>query len=244
MRVPVVRATIERRVLVNYRVDVDVLASLLPPPFRPAPVGGVGIAGICLIRLGGIRFSGLPAAVGLTAENAAHRVAVEWDGPHGPVQGVYIPRRDTSSRLVALLGGRVFPGWHHLAHFDVDEGGDSYRIDLQSRDGEVSVRVSGRRADRPMAGSVFATVEDASSFFRTAPQGYAVTPDAGVFDGVELETCGWEIEPMTLDEVHSSFFEDASRFPTGTAELDSAFIMERIDTAWRARPRLIAEARG
>ncbi len=243
MRVPVVEATIERRILVNYRVDLDVLESLLPPPFRPAPVGGAAIAGICLIRLGGIRFSPLPSAVGLTAENAAHRVAVEWDGPQGVVQGVYIPRRDTSSRLVALLGGRVFPGWHHLADFDVDEGHGSYRVGLRSRDGEVSVRVSARRADVPMAGSVFATVEDASSFFRNAPQGYAVTPDAGVFDGVELETCGWGIKPMTLDEVHSSFFEDASRFPIGTAQLDSAFLMERVDTAWRARPHLVADVR-
>jgi len=238
-----VEATIERRILVNYRVDVGVLASLLPSPFRPAPVGGVGVAGICLIRLGGIHFSGLPPALGLTAENAAHRVAVEWEGPDGPVQGVYIPRRDTSSRIVALLGGRVFPGWHHLADFDVDEGDGSYRVGLRSRDGEVSVLVSARRAATPMAGSVFATVEEASSFFRTAPQGYAVTPDTGVFDGVELDTCGWGIQPMALDEVRSSFFEDASRFPPGTAELDSAFLMERIETAWRPRHRLVAEAR-
>jgi hypothetical protein len=63
MRAPDVHATIERRILVNYRVDIDVLASLLPAPFRPAPCGGVGIAGICLIRLGGIRFSGLPTCV-------------------------------------------------------------------------------------------------------------------------------------------------------------------------------------
>ena len=94
-----------------------------------------------------------------------------------------------------------------------------------------------------MAGSVFATIEDASSFFRTARQGYAVTPDTGVFDGVELETCGWGIQPMALDEVRSSFFEDASHFPPGTAELDSAFLMERIETVWRARPRLVADVR-
>ena len=242
MRAPVVHATIERRILVNYRVDVDVLASLLPPPFRPAPVGGVGIAGICLIRLGNIRFSGLPAVVGLTAENAAHRVAVEWDELQGPVRGVYIPRRDTSSRLVALLGGRVFPGWHHLAHFDVEEEDGAYRVKLRSRDGKVSARVSARRAGAPMAGSVFATVGQASSFFRTAPQGYAVTPTKGVFDGVELETCGWGIQPMCVEDAQSSFFEDSSHFPAGTAELDSAFLMEKIDTAWRGRPRLVAEA--
>jgi hypothetical protein len=64
---PSLRATMQRRVLVNYRVDPVVLASLLPRPFRPALVAGQGVAGICLIRLGAIRPVGFPSAVGLTS---------------------------------------------------------------------------------------------------------------------------------------------------------------------------------
>jgi hypothetical protein len=240
MRAPVLRATIERRLLVNYRVDVDVLRSIVPACFRPTTVYGFGMAGICLIRLGDIRPLGLPATIGLTAENAAHRVAVEWDTANGPVQGVYIPRRDTSSRLIALLGGRVFPGWHHLAGFDVDERDGHYRIALTSRDGQVSVGVSARRAEAPMPGSLFTTTDEASSFFRCAPVGYAATPSPEILDGVELETCGWGMEPLVAEEVRSSFFDDRDHFPTGTATLDSAFLMERIDTTWTARPRLLA----
>jgi hypothetical protein len=46
----------------------------------------------------------------MSSENAAHRIAVDWDeaGYHGT--GVYIPRRDTPSRFNALAGGRLFPG--------------------------------------------------------------------------------------------------------------------------------------
>lgn len=36
---PPIRATIQRRILVNYRVDPDALAGILPEPFRPALVG-------------------------------------------------------------------------------------------------------------------------------------------------------------------------------------------------------------
>ena len=36
MTAPSIRATMERRILVNYRIDPDVLASVLPAPFRPA----------------------------------------------------------------------------------------------------------------------------------------------------------------------------------------------------------------
>lgn len=139
------RATIERRLLVNYRIDVDALTGILPHPFRPALVDGQGVAGICLIRLGDVRPVGVPGCLGVTSENAAHRVAVEWDTADGPVSGVYIPRRDSSSLLTTVLGGRAFPGWHQRADFRVDEGGDAYRAEMTSRDGNVAVGVTARR---------------------------------------------------------------------------------------------------
>lgn len=224
-----IQATIERRILVNYRVDPEVLARLLPTPFRPATVHGHGIAGICLIRLAGVRPAGLPPALGVTSENAAHRIAVEWDTADGPVAGVYIPRRDTSSRLTAVLGGRTFPGWHRRAHFDVYEGDGTYRIRFSS--GDVDVRVSAHRAEAVMAGSVFGSLDEASAFFRCAPLGYAATPAPGVFDGVELATDGWDMAPLHLDEVHSTLFD---------FEPDSAFLMAGIGTTWSARPDLVA----
>ena len=238
MRAPAIRATIERRLLVNYRVDPSALAAVLPPPFRPQVVAGYGIGGIRLIRLGAVRPAGVPAALGVTSENAAHRFAVEWDTADGTVTGVYIPRRDTTSRLGSLLGGRAFPGWQHRAHFDVEERDGSYRVEMRSHDGEVRVAVSAHRADAVMPGSVFASMEEASAFFRGAPCGYAATPVDGVFDGVALSTEDWAIAPLHLDEVHSSFFDDPGRFPSGTAVPDSAFLMAGLDTMWRAQPEL------
>ena len=221
----------ERRILVNYRVDADALAEGLPPPFRPALVDGYGIAGICLIRLAAVRPAGVPAALGITSENAAHRIAVEWDTDDGPVAGVYIPRRDTSSRLTALLGGRAFPGRHHRARFQVEEGDGIYRVAFAA-DG-VEVAVVAHSADDVMPGSVFASVEEASAFFRCAPLGYAATPAAGVFDGVKLTTHEWHMTPLHIDEVRSTEFDEA-------AQPDSAFLMTGIDTTWRAQPELAA----
>ena len=240
MRTSTIKATIERRILVNYRVDPDALARVLPKPFRPALVGDFGIAGICLIRLGAIRPAGLPAAVGVTSENAAHRVAVEWDTADGPVTGVYIPRRDTSSRLGALLGGRLFPGWQHRARFRVEEGDGSYRVEVSSHDGDVRIGVAAHRSALVAPGSVFGTLDQASRFFRCAPVGYAATPNADVFDGVALTAEGWAIQPLHLDEVRSSFFDNSDRFAAGTAVPDSAFLMGGLETCWRPQPALVA----
>ena len=236
-------AIMQRRLLVNYRVAPDALTGVLPPPFRPALVAGHGIAGLCLLRLGGVRLAGLPAGVGLTSENVAHRVAVCWDSGQGVVSGVYVARRDTSSRLATLLGGRIFPGWQHHARFDVQEGDGNYRIEVGSDDGAVRICVHARTAQTVQPGSVFADVAAASRFFRCAPVGYAATPTMGVFDGVELATEGWTLTPAHLDEVSSTFFDDPLRFRPGTIALDSAFLMAGLVTRWRPqRPLLAAPA--
>ncbi|WP_438271396.1 DUF2071 domain-containing protein [Streptomyces anulatus] len=122
---PRLSSVIERRLLVNYRVDPSVAAALLPAPLRPQLVRGQAVAGICLLRIGGVRPAWAPAATGLTSENAAHRISVEWDGPDGVERGVYIPRRDTASRLNAFAGGRIYPGEHGRADFTVREDADS-----------------------------------------------------------------------------------------------------------------------
>ncbi|WP_406291790.1 DUF2071 domain-containing protein [Embleya sp. NBC_00896] len=94
-------STIERRLLVNYRVDPEITARLLPAPLRPVLVRGYAAAGICLIRLARLRPDSAPFGLGLRTENAAHRIAVRWDTSDGPRSGVYIPRRDSDSVLTA-----------------------------------------------------------------------------------------------------------------------------------------------
>ena len=229
MRAPAIKATIERRLLVNFRVDPAQLT--VPAPFRPHLVNGYAIAGICLIRLADVRPRGVPPGLGVTSENAAHRIAVEWDTPAGPVAGVYILRRHSSSRLTVLLGGRFFPGWHHPARFDVDERDGRYRLRCTGRDVEVAVEAHHTGTLTP--GSVFETLDDASTFFRHAPVGYAATPAAGVYDGVELTTDRWSMTPLHLDEARSSELGDAF-VP------DSAFLMTGIETTWCPQPTLTA----
>ncbi len=139
---PVIRGVIDRRILINFRVDPVVLQRLLPPPLKPKLVGGSGIAGVCLIRLKDLRPRWAPAFVGLSSENAAHRIAVQWPSNSGRSEGVYIPRRNTNSRLNVLLGGRVFSGRHEQARFEVHETQTTFAMRLESGDGKTRVAVS------------------------------------------------------------------------------------------------------
>jgi hypothetical protein len=229
-----IRAVIDRRILINYRVDPEVARKLTPMPFRPQVIGGFAIAGICLIRLRRIRPRGAPSGVGLTTENAAHRFAVQCDSPSGQVTGVFIPRRDTNSRLTALAGGRLFPGWHHRARFDVEESDDRYSVKLTSHADGCRIQVAARLSDVVMQGSVFEDIGEASRFFRDASLGYSVRRHGACFDAVELTSQDWRLFPLTVEQAASSYFDDTGTFPPGSIELDSAFLMRTLDTTWSA----------
>jgi hypothetical protein len=226
----------ERRLLVSYRIEPDLVQAILPAPFRPALAGGYAVGSICMIRLSGIRPAGVPTAVGpiavgLRAENVAHRIAVLLDTADGPVPGVYIPCRYTSSRLAALTGGLLFPGLR-MARFAGAEQDGRYRITAQSPDGDMRIAVDARIAPSLPAGSVFADLDDASRFFRLAPNGYSATPVPGLFDGVTLETSYRKVQALRVDAVTSSLFGDPRLFPPGTATVDSAFAATGLAT-WR-----------
>lgn len=235
-RFPIVRGTIERRLLVNFRVAPDTARTVLPPPFRPHLVGGYAVAGICLIRLREIRPPKVPRVFGTTSENAAHRIAVEWDEKGERHTGVFIPRRDTDRRLNVLLGGRFFPGVHHFATFDIDESGGRLRVSMRSQDGEAWVSVDGAVTNLLPGSSVFRSLDDAADFFRRGAIGYSPSRKAGAFEGLRLDASRWHLEPIDVRNVRSSFFEDERVFPRGTVEFDSAFVMRELEHEWHATP--------
>ena len=101
MRIPVVRGLIDRRILVNYRVDPGVLSRILPRPFRPKLVNGTGVAGVCLIRLKHVRPR--PAA------RLPGPLLGERRPPHR--RGVGPGRRTTRGRLHPPAG-HVVPAQH------------------------------------------------------------------------------------------------------------------------------------
>lgn len=242
MRLPIVRGVIDRRILTNYRIDPDVLSNILPAPFRPKLINGQAMGGICMIRLKQIRPRRFPKWFGVSSENAAHRFAVEWERDGQVIEGVYVPRRDTSSRLNALAGGRLFPGVSHHASFRVEETEHLYSVALDSIDGATHVRVDGRVAENLPATSTFRSLAEASGFFERGSLGYSATTRPGVYDGLELFVRKWVVEPLDVTCAESSYFEDPTLFPAGSTQFDCALLMREIDHEWHGRDELCCPA--
>jgi len=222
--------------LVNFRADPDRVQALLPDSFRPKLHLGKAIAGICLIRLEHIRPKHVPGFVGISSENAAHRIAVEWDENGQTREGVFIPRRDTDSAVNAFAGGTLFPGEHNRADFSVSETDEGIDFSMVSRDDKVKVDLSGTFSNDLPDDSIFDSLDESSKFFEGGSLGYSVTKEQKHLDGITLETKEWRVRPLSLDSVNSSFYDDKTIFPGGTIEFDHALIMQNVEHEWHRAP--------
>ncbi|HZF05380.1 MAG TPA: DUF2071 domain-containing protein [Patescibacteria group bacterium] len=229
---PTLEGIIARRVLVNFRVDPDVARRLVPSPLEPVIERGACVAGICLIRLERLRPRGFPAAVGLASENMAHRIAIRYPTPEGPSDGVFIWRRDTEQALVSLLGGRLFPGVHGKAAFDVTESDASLRMDVSTERGEADVALRVRSSTDWRPTPLFPTFDAVCEFFRRGDCGFSCSLHQDRLEGMRLKTLVWKMEPLAVDAVRAAFYADVTRFPSGAAVLDGAVLMRGIPHEW------------
>ena len=242
MRLPTIHGVIRRRLLVNFRVDAEVMGRFLPLPFRPKLHRGYAIAGICLIKLEQIRPGWLPPICGISSENAAHRIAVLWDEPSGESrEGVFIPRRDTGSWLNYFAGGRIFPGEQNLSAFTVTDDGSRISMSIRARDGHMSINLRAHESDSLPNTSCFKALAESSAFFEGGSVGYSVTRNCCRLDGIRLQADSWKVRPLAVDRVESSFFDDRSLFPAGSVTFDHALIMRDITHRWHGEPDKFTE---
>jgi len=238
MKIPAITGIIRRRILLNYRIAPDVVESILPEAFSPKLVRGHSIAGICLIRLEHIRPKGFPRFIGISSENSAHRIAVEWNHEDGTRrEGVFVPRRDTDSKLNSFAGGRLFPGVHHLSQFNVDDHGKHISVRVDSGRPEAPlVELKVYHSDEFPSGSVFSSLSESSDFFEAGCVGYSSRPNSCRLDGLLLKVPDWKVSVVDTEYIKSAYFDDTSIFPRGSIEFDHALLMRDIPHEWHSEP--------
>lgn len=228
----IIKGIIDRRILVNFRLDPDCVARILPEPFRPRLFHGHALGGICLIRFKKMRPTWLPGFLGTASENGTHRFCVEWEKDGKISTGIYVKQRFTDSRLHEFGGDKVFPGSLSLSRFSVEEGDGKYRVSFQSAEGE-EVDVSVEDATDFPKDSLFSDINEASTYFERDNVGYAPRKSRpGEFQGVKLNTTNWEVSPLKVLKAKSSLFTNPDHFPVGAAELDHSLLMSNIKHDW------------
>ena len=104
----------------------------------------------------------------------------------------------------ALAGGRIFPGKHYFAKFNVKEKDDNYHIDFISSD-NTSICIDAKEANNFNPNSLFETLENASNFFENGSLGYS--PNGDKYEGLRLHIYKWQIKPLEVFNIRSSFLK-------------------------------------
>jgi hypothetical protein len=96
------------------------------------------------------------------------------------------------------------------------------------------VKLEGKTAGSLPSTSIFSSLAEASSFFEAGSLGYSVTQDPNRLDGLNLETKQWQVEPLEIKKIYSSYFSDEEKFPESSIEFDHALIMKNVAHEWRS----------
>ncbi len=229
-----VTGVIDHRILLNFRIDPEVMQRNLPPEFTPKLVKGYAIGGICQVSLSNMRAKGMPSLIGTNSHNAAHRIAVNTSRG----DGVYVTRRDTNSWINTLSSGRLFPGAYSKASFEVTVSGDTYSVTVKDRDNNLIMSIEAEVVDELPEGSIFATTQEVSDFFLTGNIGWSAKEKGDEYDVIELQTNEWNMKPLLVKKSYSAYFSDESQFPEGTVKFDCGMIMKSLKHSWVTRKNL------
>lgn len=227
--VPVLRGTVDRRLVLTYRLALDAAAGATPERFQPRTVDGHALGSLLVLRVRGLRPRGLPERAGRTTYHALHRVAVEWSEDGRSRTGAYVVRRASDSRLLALFGRRLAPGGAHHATFDVDVTSERVEATISDRGG-IRAHLTGAPTDRLPTGSVFDSVAAAASYFEADAAGRS-PPDED-YRGVTLRMTDWEVTPVAVESASASFFDDLG----DAATVDHAFVTSDLPNLERSPP--------
>lgn len=231
------KAQLRRRLLISYAIDPAVAERLLPHQFRPQLVQGRAVGGFCVIGLQSVRPGWVAPTIGARTENAAHRIAVEWDEGGRTRSGVYIFERHSSSLLPVIAGGRLFPGVQKHARFALQDTATRFRVEMDADDTYALADVE---LSPDWSSSLFPTVQAASDFHRDGAIGWSPRRDGRGVEPIELTSDAWAVEPGRINEIRSSSFD---ALPSGAAELDSVVIMRNLPLVWNI-PRTASVDRG
>jgi hypothetical protein len=114
----------------------------------------------------------------------------------------------------------------------VSEPGDRLDYSVTTEAGDTDVRLGVRLVDDWRPSPLFPAFEDVRSFFAKGDCGFSCSLRGDELEGMQLRTTVWEMSPLEVEHVASTFYDDRDRFPEGSIGLDGAVLMRGIPHEW------------
>jgi hypothetical protein len=89
-----------------------------------------------------------------------------------------------------------------------------------------------RVADDWQPTKLFRTFEEVVRFFERGDCGFSCSLRGDRLEGLRLRSLEWQMIPLSVQKVESSFYGHSDRFPPGSIGLDGAVLMRGVSHEW------------
>lgn len=200
---------VARRIVLVSALDLDLADAILPRGFKAKPLRGLAVGVTQVVRTEPLKAGRLPIALTPALWSCSHGILIQRSSNRGRRGYFRSMRRDIDARWLGPASGLTLPGGIHGARFTVDDQPDEFELRVETLDGQANVEVLGCPDQRwPM-----------SALFRT---GREASEELGMPKGA--------VSALGIARARDAWFRDHARFPYGSAELDSAFLIRDLCT--------------
>lgn len=221
----------------NYAVDAQALAGMLPAPIEPEPWKGTAWVQVLVSSLRDMRPQGLGALFGVSFYQASYRAAVRYRRKDGAWRrGGYFLRSETNHPVMQAIGNRLTEFKFHefgLADMAIVREGDdlTVAIDAHEPNGKLVAVLETTPRREPPEGSVWSSLDELHDPLVECYDALGIDRAAGWLYVLTIDREPWN---ATFAEPKEVYCEALSTGPlAASAHLDSALHIERCAYKWR-----------
>jgi hypothetical protein len=173
-----ITAELEERLLFNFRIAPEVLATALPVPWlKPLVVNGTSILSFCILHLKNVTIWPLPGSIiGWKTISCAYRCGI-LDSSDGPPQpGVWIVDRLADLPIIAKLSPWLLCDTLPVIRPRIGHFGDQIKVEIDYPDNSPFFKANiGPAPGGEFRSKTFKTMQEFSSFIHNGVTSYAAS---------------------------------------------------------------------
>jgi hypothetical protein len=239
MRIPVLEARIDRKLLILFSTDPEVLANRIPPGRELRLQQDRAILYVQLTRYEKVRV--VPTPIGIGFDEVAYYIALESLPPKKPRMSRDQVIRVESGSAAHVQLARIFRSCEITrAHFSARESANDLDVNGFSERGEILFALRGQQAPCFPPGLLFHGLPSVAEFFgwNLTPTGYE--PDLPAPWPYRSRGGEYRCFPFEVTRFTSTFLECGIHFPAGAIVLDHAIWLRRVAGQWVSAPERVA----
>ena len=223
---------------INYAVQPDRLAQLLPAPLVPELFEGSAWLQVLMSSLRDMRPQGLGSAFGVSFYQVSYRAAVRYQNAEGQWRrGGYFVRSETNHAVMRAVGNTLVEFKFHdfgSAQMLMVRDGDllTVGVDAEVPGGKLVATVDTRPLDGPPASSVWRSLAHLQEPLVECYDAYGVDRDGGWLYTLTIDRDPWAARFVAAPELYCEYV-DTGPLGGNAARLDSILHIPRCAYRWR-----------